>query len=89
MKTMLDILKERLPEGLEIVKVKDRSNASQIQVFFSYEGEESTNWISKTCAPGWEEKLCDRTIASTMLGYALDRKDLAMADYWKDKMLNG
>lgn len=89
MKTMLDILKERLPEGLEIVKVKDRSNASQIQVFFSYEGEESTNWISKTCVPGWEEKLCDRTIASTMLGYALDRKDLAMADYWKDKMLNG
>lgn len=89
MKTMLDILKERLPEGLEIVKVKDRANASQIQVFFSYEGKESTNWIRKTCAPGWEEKLCDRTIASTMLGYALDRKNLEMADYWKDKMLNG
>ena len=27
MKTMLDILKERLPEGLEVVKVKDKASA--------------------------------------------------------------
>lgn len=89
MKTMLDILKERLPEGLEVVKVKDKASASQIQITFSYKGMESVNWIHKTCAPGCENRLCDQTIASTMLGYALDQKDLQMAEFWRDKMLNG
>lgn len=89
MKTMIDILRERLPEGLEIIKVKDKASASQIQIFFSYEGAESTNWISKTCVPGYQNRLCDKTIASTMLHYALQRKDLKMADYWEGKMVNG
>ncbi len=89
MKTMLDILKERLPEGLEIVKVKDKASASQIKIWFSYKGMESVSWIYKTCAPGCEIKICDQTIASAMLGIALNLKDIEMADYWKDKMLNG
>ena len=85
---MLDILKKRLPEGLEIVKVKDKASASQIQIWFSYKGIEKVSWLYKTCAPGYEKKICDQTIASTMLGVALDLKDLSMADYWKDKMFN-
>lgn len=89
MKTMIDLLWERLPRGLEITKVKDRANVSQVQIFFSYESDESTNWISKTCAPGYEKQLCDKTIASTMLGYALKRNDLEMASYWQAKMLDG
>lgn len=89
MKTMLDILKERLPEGLEVVKVKDKASASQIQITFSYKGLESISWLYKTCAPGCENKLCDQTISSAMLGFALKSRDLQMADYWQDKMLNG
>lgn len=89
MKTMLDILKERLPEGLEVVKVKDKASASQIQITFRYEGMENVSWLYKTCTPGCENKLCDQTIASTMLGFALKRKDLRMADYWNDKLLHG
>lgn len=89
MKTMLDILKDRLPEGLEIVKVKDKASASQIQIWFSYKGgEPEVSWLYKTCVPGRENKLCDQTIACVMLGVALKLKDLGMAEYWKDKMLN-
>lgn len=89
MKTMLDILKERLPEGLEIVKVKDKASASQIQITFSYEGTEEVGWVHKTCAPGCEKKLCDQTIASIMFSFALKQNYLVMADYWKGKIFNG
>ena len=36
MKTMLDIFKERLPKGLEIVKVQDRTGSSQIKIKVAY-----------------------------------------------------
>ena len=85
---MLDILKKRLPEGLEIIKVKDKASASQMQIWFSYKGVEKAGWLYKTCAPGCENKICDQTIASAMLGVALKLKDLSMADYWTDKLFN-
>ena len=88
MKSMIDILKERLPDGLEIINVKGKTNASQSEIWFSYQGMVDKNWISKTCAPGWENKLCDRTIATSMLGFALKLKNIDMIDYWHDKMLN-
>lgn len=54
--TMLDILKERLPEGLTIAKVKDKSNASQIQIWFDYEEVKGVvSWLTKTSAPGCAE----------------------------------
>lgn len=87
MKTMLDVLRERLPDGLEIIKVQDKANASQIKMWFRYKGAETVNWVSKTCAPGYATKLCDQTIASTMMGIALDLQDLEMAEQWKDRML--
>ena len=89
MKTMLDILKERLPEGMEIVKVKDKANASQTEVWFGYQGMEVKSWLMKFCAPGCENKICDRTIANSMLGFALKLENIEMAEYWRDKMLMG
>lgn len=35
---MVEILKGRLPDGLEIIKVKDRSNRSQAEIIFRYQG---------------------------------------------------
>lgn len=84
--TMLEILKERLPEGLEIVKVQDRANASQIKLQFSYEGETTFGYLPKACAPGYAERICDQTVCSTMMGIALDRKDLEMVELWHTKL---
>ena len=83
---MLEILRKRLPEGLEIAKVMDKANASQIEI--SYRGMETNGWLNKTCAPGHAARLCDKTIATAMLGFAIQLKDIEMADYWKDKTLN-
>ena len=84
MKTMLDILRERLPEGLEIVKVKHRTGASQMTILFTYDGAERTGYLQTTCAPGWAERNCDFTIASVMIGIGLDREDREMIIRWKD-----
>ena len=86
--TMLDILKKRLPEGLEIAKVIDKANAIQIEIWFAYRGMKTNCWLSKTCAPGHATRLCDKTIATAMLGFAIQLKDFEMADYWKDKILD-
>lgn len=88
MKTMLDILKERLPDGMEISKVKDTASSCQLEIWFSYQGMEDKNWLTKVCAPGCEHKICDQTIATSMLGFALKLKNLEMCDYWHDKMIN-
>ena len=85
MKTMIDILRERLPKGLEIVKVQNKSNNSQYLIHFSYEGIETVGWLYKTCAPGCAEKNCDFVICSTMMSIGLKRKDLDMCDFWMKK----
>ena len=89
MNSMLEILKERLPEGLEIINVKDKASSSQIEIHFSYQGMTNKSWLYKTCAPGCANKMCDQTICCTMMGFALKLRDLEMADHWKEKMLNG
>lgn len=83
--TMLDLLKSRLPEGLEIVKVQDRASASQVKIWFVYDGTEGFTTLQKTCAPGMAEKNCDFSICAAMMGIALDRNDRKMVCEWRDK----
>lgn len=82
---MLDILKNRLPDGLEIVKTKNKTGASQIQIWFSYDGVEVVGWLQKMCAPKMEESNCDFTICNAMINIALKKNDMGMADYWLKK----
>lgn len=83
--TMLEILKTRLPEGLEIVKTQDRAGSSQMKVWFSYEGIEFMTTLQKVCAPGMAEKNCDFTICVVMVHMAVERQDWAAAKAWMDK----
>lgn len=87
MKTMLDILKERLPEGLEIIKEKGKASASQTEITFRYQGIEEKSWLPKTCAPGCAEKVCDQTIACTMWGFGLKMQDMEMVEHWHSAYL--
>ncbi len=57
--TMLDILKERLPEDLIIVDVKDLAN--KYKITFDYEGDKATAVLSKVCAPNAHDKNADRS----------------------------
>ena len=81
---MLEILKGRLPEGLEIVKAKNKG--SQTEIKFSYEGVEATSWLLKTCAPGAAEAVCDTTIYGVMMNVGFKRGDMAMVKFWSDKL---
>lgn len=84
---MLDILKERLPDGLSITKVYDRRGSNYVKIWFSFDGKEHVGWLSKVCAPGNAEKACDFTICTAMMGFALERNDLPAAKYWTDKQM--
>ena len=83
--TMLDILKDRLPDGLEIVKIKDRAGRSQIEIVFSYARTETIGWLYKTCVPGKESNVCDFTIYAAMTAIALKKGDMEMAKHWAQK----
>lgn len=85
---MLEIMKKRLPEGLEIVKVKNQPNRSQAEITFSYKGDEAKEWLYKTCEPGFEGRVCDRTIFNVMAAFALKKNDIETAKYWIQKALH-
>lgn len=84
---MLEILKTRLPEGLEIVKVYDRTGASQLKIRFAYKGLERMGYLYKTCPPGEAENNCDFVIQTMMMTFAMDMGDLAAAKYWANKQM--
>jgi hypothetical protein len=84
---MLEILKERLPDGLTIVKVYNRTGNSQLEILFSYGDQELLGYLNKTCAPGHAEKNCDFTICAVMLGIALETHDIVSAKYWAEKQM--
>lgn len=75
MKTMLDIVKERLPEGIEIASVKE--DRSKYEVTLT-DGEYSSKcWVNKTYAPNMYERAADSAIYNAMAGIAIDRGDIA------------
>ena len=85
---MLEILKGRLPEGLEIVKVNERPRHSQAEIRFKYDGTEGIGWLYKTCVPGRENIVCDFSICAVMAQIGLLRNDVEMAKFWLDKQTN-
>lgn len=86
---MVEILKGRLPEGLEIVKVKDRRNRSQAEIVFRYQGVEVTGWLTKMCTPGNEERICDLAAYNAILQVAIRNNDVSLAQDMFDKIRDG
>lgn len=82
---MLEIMKSRMPKGLEVIRIWDRNGSDQIKILFSYEGHQHYGWLRKTCTPGFAEKNCDFSICTVMIGIALERNDLEMVKHWKEK----
>jgi len=83
--TMLDIFKERMPQGMEIIKVKERNSYYKITV--KYNGVEAENDLPKSSTPGCQNKVCDFNIAAIMMYIALKKDDRDMAAEWHNKGL--
>lgn len=82
--TMLDILKNRLPDGLMITDAKEKP--SKYIVKFAYNGEQLSGQgeLMKACAPGKENAICDTAIQVAMTGFMLNKGDLEGAKQWMD-----
>lgn len=83
MKTMLDILRERLIEGVQITKAKERP--SNYQIVLSKDGLDYSTTLPKQCAPRMEAIVVDKTIYSALSSFALEKNDLEGARYWLDR----
>lgn len=63
-KTMLDIFKGKIPEGMCITKVKELSNRYKFDV--EYLSTVSHAELFKSCTPGYEDSYCKRALNSAL-----------------------
>lgn len=84
---MLNTLKERLLDGLEIKKVKEKP--SKYEITFLSEGIEYKSELPKTCAPGAQNVIVDQIMFSAMCAVALKKGDLESAKMWLNKYAPG
>lgn len=85
-KTMLDILRVRLIDGLSIKSLKE-TNTKYI-ICFELKGDEAKADLPKSCAPGCHNKVVDTTIITAMSTIYCNRGDYAKAKEWLDKITN-
>lgn len=79
---MIDIFKETLQDGMEIVKFKEMANVYKITL--SYNGMIGTCDLSKMCAPKSEKSLCKQAINTAVSGMYINAGNLAEAKEWLD-----
>lgn len=84
--TMLEIMKERVPAGVDIINVAEKPSKYELILFV--DGEKVSCWVPKACTPGSAETVVDFAICTTMIGLYLERGDLKNAKKWKDKQMS-
>ena len=84
---MLNTLKERLLDGMEIKKVKEYP--SKYHITFLVDGIEYKSELPKTCAPGAQNIIVDQTVFSAMTAVALKKGDMESAKMWLNKYSPG
>ena len=86
MPTMLSIAKKWVPDGCELVLVKEK--ASQYHVKVVLDGVEGVTWIPKQTAPGYSTKVAKQSIATAMMSIFLQTGEVEKAKEWQGKLLN-
>lgn len=84
---MFDVLKGRLIDGLEIVRVKETN--SKYTITFRFEGDEAKADLPKSCSPGAHGAVADTSIITAMSSIYFKRGDYAKAKKWLDKLCAG
>lgn len=83
---MLNTLKERLLDGMEIKKVKEKP--SKYEITFLVDGIEYKSELPKTCCPGMQDRVADHAMFNVMCAVAIKKGDMAAAGMWLDKISN-
>ena len=84
---MLNTLKERLLDGMEIKKAKEKP--SKYEITFLVDGFEYKSELPKTCAPGAQCIIADQTMINAMVAVALKKGDVESAKMWLNKYSTG
>ena len=84
---MLSIMRERLIEGLTIVKYKEYAN--KYVVTLAIGSKVTTVDLLKNCAPGYHNDIVDRAIWTALSSIYLNMGDLVTAKKWLDKLCGG
>ena len=80
---MLQLFKEKLMPGMEIIKVKETPHNYTVTVMC--EGKETVTYLHKTCAPGRQNCIVHQAFCNIKAGAALDRGDPEAAKKWLDR----
>lgn len=83
---MLNTLKERLLDGMEIKKVKEWK--SKYDITFLINGKEVKVELTRYCALGYENSVVDSVMFNAMARVALERGDFEEAKMWLDRDLH-
>ena len=81
---MLNTLKERLLDGMEIKKVKEKP--SKYEITFLVDGKEYKSELLKTCAPGYQNRVVDTTMFSVMCAVEMGKGNIQEAKSWLDRI---
>ena len=81
---MLNTLKERLLDGMEIKKVKEKP--SKYAVTFLVNGKEYMTEIPKACVPGMQNRVVDQSMFLVMCNAEVDKGNLQAGKLWLDKI---
>lgn len=81
--TMLEIFKSKLPQGVEITKVRDnRGHYGMTDIWLDYKGTTGFCRLHKICAPGEADYICSVDLCSAMMSIAIERKDNELFKNW-------
>lgn len=83
---MLNTLKERLLDGMEIKKVKEKP--SKYEITFLISGGEIKEELPKTCTPGRQDHVVDHTIFNAMCKAEIAKGDYQTAKDWLDRIIH-
>jgi hypothetical protein len=83
---MLNTLKERLLDGMEIKKVKEKP--SKYEITFLISGGEIKEELPKTCTPGRQDHVVDHTIFNAMCKAEIAKGDYQAAKDWLDRIIH-
>lgn len=81
---MLNVLKERLLDGMEIKKVKEKP--SKYEITFLIDGKEYKEELPKTCAPGCQNRVADHTMFNVMCAVEIGKGNMQAAKSWLDRI---
>ena len=82
---MLNVLKERLLDGMEIKNVKEKR--SKYEITFLISGGEIKEELLKTCSPGMQDRVVDHTMFNSMFKAELAKGDYQAAKGWLDRII--